>query len=104
MTNGEQSWWEHNRKTKRQLDLPEYEPPRFNDGVYTHAIVDRLEDRFGCTIRFIGYNTTYPDDWSVEVDGVPVMQIGRYRDENGNTIYELNSDEFENRLVSVLDA
>lgn len=50
-----------------------------------------------------GYDTTYSADWSVEVDGVPLMQIGRYRDKNGNTIYEMESDQFENRLVSMFE-
>lgn len=96
-------WWDKNRQLKRGLGIPDYEPPRFDDGTYTHSVVDELEKVFGCEIRFVGYNTEYPDDWVVEVDGRKIMAIGRYRDENGNTVYKLTSDEFKRQLEPLLE-
>lgn len=87
-------WVEENRRLKREMGLPEYEPPRFSDGVYLHEVVPDLEDRHQCSIQFLGRNTRYPDDWTVCVDFEPVMPIGRHRDRNGNTVFERSSDEF----------
>lgn len=95
-------WWARNAAYKRRLGVPEYRPPRFRDGVYTHTVVGELEAAHGCTIRFVGRNSTYPEDWEVQVDGTPVMAIGRHRDENGNTVYELDAAEFEARLDAEL--
>lgn len=91
-------WWDKNSQLKQDLGIPSYEPPRFADGTYTHSVVEDLQSELGCTIRFVGYDTEYPDNWSVEADGQHVMEIDRYRDENGNTVYELSASEFERRL------
>jgi hypothetical protein len=39
-----------NERYKNQFDLPEYDPPRFNDGAYTHETVSALESEFACEI------------------------------------------------------
>lgn len=96
-------WWEKNVEYKRQLDIPEYQPPRFEDSVYTHAVVDELEDTYDCEIRFVGRNSKYPESWHVEIDGKPVLEIGRHRDVNGNTVYEMNSEAFETSLRDELE-
>lgn len=88
-------WWEQNEALRDEMDLPPYRPPRFSDGVYTHEVIPELEDDYDCVILFAGFNTQYPDDWRVEVDGTPLMEIGRHRDENGNTVYEMTSTQFE---------
>lgn len=97
-------WVETNRKLKSELDLPKYEPPRFDDDVSTHVITKEIERNYGVTIIFAGKNTEYLDDWQVLVDETPVLTIGRHRDESGNTIYEISSHDFkekvENRLIS----
>lgn len=88
-------WWSHNETLRRQLGLPEYEPPRFEDGTYTHAVVPEVERAHDCTIRFrSAVNPEYPDDWRVVVDRTPVARVGRHRDKNGNTVYELTAEQF----------
>lgn len=87
-------WWARNERIREERNLPPYRPPRFEDGVYTHEVVPKLESEFECTIQFAGTNTTYPDDWAVEVNGCSMFSIGRHRDETGNTVYELSADEF----------
>lgn len=99
---GRPDWWARNEAYKRRLGIPEYSPPRFQDGEYTYAVVDDLEEAYGCTVRFVGRDSRYPEDWEVRVDGTPVMAIGRHRDENGNTVYEMDSSEFKERLVGSL--
>ncbi|MDX1746981.1 MAG: hypothetical protein R3324_13670, partial [Halobacteriales archaeon] len=60
-------WWRRNQALREQLELPDYEPPRFEDGRYTHEVVPEMERRFDCDIRFVGFDTEYPEDWAVEV-------------------------------------
>ena len=91
-------WWSRNEAIKRDLELPRYEPPRFENGVYTHEMLSALEEAHGCTIQFQGQNTLYPEDWHVVVDGEPAFAVGRYRDENGNTVYTITDDEFKSRF------
>ena len=95
-------WWRENERLRAEMDLPEYEPPRFADGTYTHEITEPIETAHACRIQFIGLNTHYPDDWEVRVDGEPVMGIGRHRDEHGNTVYELPAKAFRETVIAFL--
>ena len=97
-------WWDENQALRDRLGLPAYEAPRFEDGTYAHRVVDRLEERFDCRLRFVGYNTEYPEDWAVEADGDPLFPIGRHRDSDGNTVYETTAAEFEREVVDGLAA
>lgn len=96
-------WWRENERLRAEMDLPEYEPPRFADGTYTHEVTDPLEETYDCRIQFIGMNTHYPEDWDVRVDGEPAFGIGRHRDEHGNTVYELAAARFTEKLTTALD-
>lgn len=87
-------WWRDNELLRAEMGLAEYRPPRFADGVYTHEVVDPLEATHNCRIQFIGVNTRYPDDWEVRIDGTPAFEIGRHRDESGNTVYEMTVGAF----------
>lgn len=97
-------WWERNEALKREMGIPAYEPPRFADGTYVHEVVDDIESRFDCSIRIVGHDTAYPDDWRVEVDDEDAGAIGRTRDPNGNTVYDTDAEAFRNRLRSHLEA
>lgn len=99
---GRPAWWERNAAYKRQLDIPAYEPPRFADGAYTHEVVGELEDAHACIIRFVGRDSRYPEDWQVHVDGTPAFDVGRHRDENGNTVYEMDAAEFAEAIADWL--
>lgn len=96
-------WWIENDKLREFLGLPTYSPPRFADGVYTHEVVPALEREYDCEIQFIGVNTEYLEDWDVRIDGEEVFEIGRHRDENGNTIYEIDSETFRRRVERRLE-
>ena len=87
-------WWRENERLRAEMDLPEYRPPRFADGVYTHQVTEPLANEHGCRIQFVGMNTRYPEVWAVRIDGEPAFGIGRHRDEKGNTVYELSAEEF----------
>ena len=93
-------WWEKNEHLKQKFDLPPYEPPQFEDGVYLHDVIPELEAEYNCTIRLRGVNVEYPDDWRIEMDGELVVSISRYRDKNGNTVFEMESEEFRSLIVN----
>ena len=92
-------WWIENEKLREFLGLPEYTPPRFADEVHTHEVIPDLEEKYDCEIRPIGINTEYLEEWEVRVDNECAFMIGRHRDENGNTVYEIESDEFRRRIA-----
>lgn len=91
-------WWSENQELKESLGLPEYVPPRFEDGRYTHEVIDDLESEYDCSITIIAINPRYPDNWEVRVEFNPIFEVGRRRDKMGNTVYELTSDEFRDQF------
>ena len=91
-------WWERNQRTRDQMDLPNYEPPRFADETYKYEIVPALEEEHDCQITFRSKNPHHPCEWDILVDGERVGTTGRQRTDHGNTVYEISSVEFE-RLV-----
>lgn len=95
-------WWRDNESLRQRMDLPPYQPPRFVDGVYTHEVVSSLEEEYDCTIQFVGLNAEYDDDWQIRIDGERLDSIGRRRDENGNTVYEMTADTFRTAVETAL--
>lgn len=95
-------WWIENEELREFLNLPPYKPPRFKDDEYTHAVVPALEEKYDCEIQFLGVNTEYLEDWEVRIDGEFNFWIGRRRDENGNTVYGMESEEFREKIDSIL--
>lgn len=98
------AWWQECTRIKADLGLPDYEPPRFDDGAYVHEVVDDLAGGLEAPIRFIGVNTSYPDDWEVRLGDEPLFDIGRRRDEDGNTVYGLTSAQFRERFEAAVEA
>jgi hypothetical protein len=95
-------WWRRNEALREEMDLPAYEPSRFRDGVYTHEIVPKLEADHDATIRFVGFGDR-SGDWEVRADGEALFSVGRRRDENANTVYEIDAGTFERRVEAGLD-
>lgn len=95
-------WWVENEQLREFLDLPDYTPPRFSDGTYTHEVIPELERRYDCTIQLIGVNVEYLDDWEIRLDREPIDSIGHTRDENGNTVYEIDAEQFREIVVGSL--
>lgn len=96
-------WWDRNQNLKQSMDLPEYAPPRFEDGTYLHSVTDELETEYECSVRIVGIDPRYPDDWEVQVNGKTMFEVGRHRDDNGNTVYELTADEFRRKFRSAME-
>lgn len=96
------NWWRENELLREQMDLPPYQPSKFLDNVYTHKIINQMEKKHGIEILLVGRNTRYGDDWEIQVNGQQVCTIGRHRDNNSNTVYELESKEFQEIVESSL--
>lgn len=87
-------WWREAVEEFRRFGLRPYRPPRFEDGTLKHDVVERLEDEHDADVRFLGVDTRYGDDWTVEVDGESVGTVPRRRDQDGFTVFEMAADEF----------
>lgn len=97
-------WWTANEELKDEMGLPSYEPPRFRDDVYTHIVVTYFSEFHDCMIRFIRLDVTSYDSWEVQVDRTPVMNIDWFRDSDGNTIFEIGSDEFRSQIKQHIES
>lgn len=102
--NSKPAWWIDNEAIRSELGLPSYQPPKFLDGVYTHTVINDLEERYNCSILLMGKETRYGDDWEIQVDNETVATIGRYRNENANTIYEMDARKFRETVINALIA
>ena len=96
-------WWRDNDRLRAEMGLAEYRPPRFDDGIYTYKVINSLEEIHDCHIQLIGVDTRYPDDWEVWINGDSVFKIGRHRDKNGNTVYEMVARKFRKKVNEHVD-
>lgn len=94
------NWWKRNQRLRDELDLPPYEPSRFEDGAYTHTIIDTLEDNYNCRITFKTKNPNHPSKWNVYINGEEVITMERRRTKQGNTVFKLSSREFKGAVRS----
>jgi len=97
-------WWGELERVKDRMGLPPYEAPRFEDGTYAYEVVDRLVSEHDCRVRLLGVDTRYQDDWEVRIDGETAFEVGRVRDDNGNTVYQMTGDEFARAVEKALNA
>jgi hypothetical protein len=96
-------WWEKNERLREEMGLPDYKPPKFSDGVFTHNVVKQLEDKHGCSIKFRSKQPRYPSQWEIHVDGRGVETTARRRTNSGNTIYQISSTAFIDLIESALN-
>jgi len=95
-------WWRKTIEEFQQYGLRPYRPPRFEDGVLKHEVVDDLERQHGVEIRFLAYASQIGDAWQVQVDGEPVGEIERRRSPEGYTVYGMESEAFADFVESKL--
>lgn len=89
------TWWKRNAEIKDRLDLPEYDPPCFRDGTFVHEVVSSLEAEFDREIQFVLTDLSDRDTWTVRADMEQLFSVGRRRRDDGNTVFEIEADEFE---------
>lgn len=96
-------WWADAVKEFEAHDLRAYRPPRFDDGTLKRSVVKKLETKHGVSIRFVGQNTSYRDDWEVQIDGEKITTIGRHRSPDGYTVFEIGPEEFVEQVTEALE-
>lgn len=92
-------WAARNASLRADMGLPAFEPPRFEEGTPTHEVNADLEREYDCTVRFVGVDARYGDDWEVRIDGCPAFRIGRHRRESGNIVYQTTAETFRRRVA-----
>ena len=88
-------WWADAVRQFESHGLRPFRPSRFANGALAYHVVDRLETELDVTIRIVGIDVEYGDDWTVFVDDEPVDTVPRRRSRQGYTIFGISSDEFE---------
>jgi len=88
-------WWRENIDLFRDHNMRPYRPPQFIDGAHTPPILKRLKDEFGVSIRFRVLDPQAHNDWEIRVDGDAVTTVERYRDDGGFSVYNMESQVFE---------
>ena len=99
----EPEWWAENEEIKQRYELPEYDAPRFEDGEYVHDVVTELEETFDVKIRLLNSEPVGNGVWEINVDGEVVAECERYRDEKANSVFEVSSEEFRDRVTSSVE-
>lgn len=99
-------WWEGNEEIRETLGIAgvgPYQPPRFADGTYTYEVVPALEAAHDCSIRILSLNPDRDGSWEIRVDGRTVASTERRRNENGNSVYAIDSRAFVETVEDALD-
>lgn len=96
-------WWRRNIIEFREHDMRPYRPPRFTDGTYTPEVIRSLETELDAEIQLRGVNPQAGNDWEIRVNGKTVGAIGRRREGEGFTLYEISTDEFESTVRAAVD-
>ncbi len=91
-------WWRRNVEEFRAHGMRPYRPPRFADDELTPPTIEALEAELDVDVQLRAVNPQVGGDWQLVVDGEPVAPVGRRREGEGFTRYDVASAEFE-RLV-----
>lgn len=102
-TEGQPRWWRDVSAEFDAHDMPAYRPPRFSDGAIVPTVVQRLEDDLAVSIRLRSINPQRDGEWEIVVDGEPVDSVGRRRESEGYSLYELSAGAFESIVREVVE-
>jgi len=97
-------WWREGIESFSEHGLRPYRPPRFEDGTYTPELIDSLESELAVEIRFQSLNPQETDCWDIVVDDSVVGTVERYRSQEGYTVYDMPSDEFETVIRAAVES
>ena len=96
-------WWRATIEEWNEYGLRPFRPSRFADGALAVETVEALEAEFGVEIRLRAVNPEVGEAWQVLVDGEPVAEVGRHRDGDGGSVYELTADAFATLVAEAAD-
>jgi hypothetical protein len=93
------AWWREAIEEFRAHDLRPYRPPRFDDDVLKHRVVERLEAALDVTIDVCYTEHEGEGRWEVRVDREPIGEIGHRRHKDGYSVFETEAGEFARRVL-----
>jgi hypothetical protein len=88
-------WWREAIERFREHGMRPYRPPRFADDELVPPTVADLEAELGVRIELRSTDPGPHPEWAVWIDGERVERIGRSREADGHTAYELDREAFE---------
>lgn len=91
-------WWRQNVEEFRKYNMRPYRPPRFADGTVTQKVISGLEEELDVEIRLRAQNPREGEDWQIWINETPVAAIGRSRDGDGYTVYEMSTEQFSDMI------
>lgn len=96
-------WWRENIEEFRRHEMRPYRPPRFSDGELVPPTLMALEADLDVEVRLRAVNPEVGKNWEVTVDGVHVAEVGRTREGEGFTEYEIDKETFESMVRSAVE-
>lgn len=97
-------WWRRNIDTFRKHGMRPYRPPVFHNGDSLPSVVNSLEQELGISITVSKHVTEgTSDSWRISVDGEVVGSAVRTRDDSGQSVYSIDSDEFESIIRQAIE-
>jgi len=88
-------WWRAAVERFREHGMRPYRPPRFEDGELVPPTVADLESELGVRVELRSTDPGPDPEWGLWVDGERVGTVGRRREADGHTVYELDGEAFE---------
>lgn len=96
-------WWRENIEEFRRHEMRPYRPPRFADGDLVPPLLMELEAELGVELRLRAVDPEVGKNWVVTVDGEQVAEVGRTREGEGFTEYDIDAATFESRVRSAVE-
>lgn len=96
-------WWRENVEEFRRHEMRPYRPPRFADGELVPSALMRLEDELGVELRLRTVDPEVGESWALTVDGEQVAEVGRTREGEGFTEYDIDSADFESFVRAAVE-
>lgn len=96
-------WWQEAIEEFRDHEMRPYRPPRFADGELVPPLLMDLEAELGVELRLRAVDPEVGKNWQVLVDGVQVAEVGRTREGEGFTEYDVDAATFASLVRSVVE-
>lgn len=96
-------WWRENIEEFRRHEMRPYRPPRFADGELVPPLLMGLEADLGVELRLRAVDPEVGKNWVVTVDGEQVVEVGRTREGEGFTEYDIDAATFESLVRDAVE-
>jgi hypothetical protein len=95
-------WWERNIRLFSNHKMKTYRPPLLEDGTLVPDLRRSIESKYDVDIKIQSLDPKGAASWGIYVDGSHVLEIERYRNNNGQVIYKMDKETFKSIVFSTL--